>query len=202
MEKFTIQANNYLRQNIQAYYHQYYTGYQNYGNPDYLNDLKNTFNSFSKENIDKLDEAIKKLRDVLKNDLSNFNISLTICIVPRSKAENTYSHNQLLFKKVIQELIKKLGFQDGSQYILRHTDTRTTHLSHSPRGAQYAGNGDMPYPGITNNTCNISSDVQGKDILLIDDIYTGGINIDEDAIQALIDNGANKVYFYSVAKTI
>jgi predicted amidophosphoribosyltransferase len=174
-------------------------GYKNIGNPDYLNDLKNTFNSYSK---DKLGKAIEKLADVLENDLSKFDKSLTICIVPRSKSENTYSHNQLLFKKVIQELIEELGFQDGSHYIVRHTDTKTTHLAHSPRGAQYAGDGDMPYPGITKNTCNISSDINGKDILLIDDIYTSHVYIDEDAIQALFDNGANTVRFYAVGKTI
>ena len=44
--------------------------------------------------------------------------------------------------------------------------------------------------------------VKGKDILLIDDLYTRSVNIDEDAIQALLDNGANSVTFYSVGKTV
>jgi len=199
MNEFTIYANGYLRQDVQGYYHIYYTGYQHIGNPDYLNDLKNTFGDFSKE---KLDSAINQLLTVLKTDLSKFDKDLTICIIPRSKAENTYIHNQLLFKKVVQHLINELGFQDGSDHIIRHTDTKTTHLAHSPRAAQYAGNGDMPYPGITKNTCKISNDVQGKNILLIDDIYTNGVNIDEDAIQALLDNGANSVIFYAVGKTV
>jgi hypoxanthine-guanine phosphoribosyltransferase len=30
----------------------------------------------------------------------------------------------------------------------------------------------MPYPGITKATCTISNEVKGKDILLIDDLYT------------------------------
>jgi predicted amidophosphoribosyltransferase len=42
----------------------------------------------------------------------------------------------------------------------------------------------------------------GKDILLIDDVYTCSINIDEDAIQALYDNGANSVIFYAIGKTV
>ena len=37
------------------------------------------------------------------------------------------------------------------------------------------------------------------DIILIDDIYTSGCNIDEDCIQALYDNGANRVVFYAIA---
>jgi len=200
MNKFGIFSNDeYLDRDIQGHYHTDYTGHKNVGNPDYLNDLKNTFDNFS---TDKLNKAVQELVDVLKTDLSNFDKNLTICIVPRSKSESTYSHNQLLFKKVVQHLIKELGFQDGSNYIVRHADTKTTHLAHTSRGAQYAGNGDMPYPGITKNTCNISSEVKGKDILLIDDIYTSHVYIDEDAIQALFDNGANTVRFYAVGKTI
>lgn len=60
----------------------------------------------------------------------------------------------------------------------------------------------MPYPGITKETCIISNDVKGKEILLIDDLYTETINIDEDAIQALIDFGANSVVFYALGKTV
>ncbi|MCF6205161.1 MAG: hypothetical protein L3J59_16105 [Methylococcaceae bacterium] len=59
----------------------------------------------------------------------------------------------------------------------------------------------MPYKGITNDTCHISDNVRGRTIILIDDIYTGGVNIDEDAIQALLDKGARSVYFYAIGKT-
>lgn len=199
MYRFIIYQNQYLGQNTLGYYHVNYVGYENIGNPDYLNDLKNTFGNYPKE---KLNNAINHLLPVLKTDLSEFDKDLTVCIVPRSKAENTYSYNQLLFKKVVQHLIHELGFQDGSDYLIRHTDTKTTHLAHSPRAAQYAGNGDMPYPGITKDTCHISNDVQDKNILLIDDIYTKNVNVDEDAIQSLYDNGANSVIFYAVGKTV
>jgi len=196
MNKFTIYANGgFLKQNIQGFYHTNYLRYGNPGNPDYINDLKNTFHNFSKG---KLDKAMSQLYNVLKTDLSQFDKSLTISIVPRSKAENSYSHNQLLFKKVIQDIVNELGFNDGSNYIIRHTDTKTTHLAHT----QYGGDGDMPYPGITKDTCNISNQVKNKNILLIDDIYTSGVNIDEDAIQTLLDNGAKSVIFYSVGKTV
>ncbi|PNV83687.1 MAG: amidophosphoribosyltransferase [Sulfurimonas sp.] len=199
MNKFTIGTNEYLSYNVQGFYHTNYTRYKNPGNPDYLNDLKNTFNDYS---MDKLNSATNQLHNVLKNDLVHFERNLTICIVPRSKAENTYAQNQILFKKTIQKVIGELGFRDGSNYIIRHTDTKTTHLAHSQRGSQYAGSGDLPYPGITQKTCRISNDVRSKNILLIDDIYTNGINIDEDVIQSLYDKGANSVIFYSVGKTI
>lgn len=194
MQNFIISKNEYLKQDIKAYYHTNYTKMGNPGNPDYLNDLKNTFDNFATE---KLKNAIEQLYNVLKTDLSGFDKELTVCIIPRSKAENTYSSNQLLFKKVIQLLINELNFEDGSSYILRHTDTKTTHLSRS----DYAGSGSMPYPGITKDTCTVSNAVNGKNILLIDDIYTNSVNIDEDAIQALYDNGAKSVIFYAVGKT-
>jgi hypothetical protein len=37
--------------------------------------------------------------------------------------------------------------------------------------------------------------------LLIDDLYTKSVNIDEDWIQALYEKGAKNVIFYSVGKT-
>jgi len=204
MEQFTIHANDYLNQDIQGFYHTYYTGYRQPDNPDYINTLKNTFNSESQYN---LNQAVQQLRNVLLTNLPQIlkltKINpLTVCVVPRAKAENKYSQNQLLFKRTVREVINGLnGFIDGTYYITRRTDTKTTHLAHSPRAAQYAGDGDMPYIGITNNTCVISNNVRGKDILLIDDIYTAGVNIDEDAIQALLDKGARNVYFYAVGKT-
>ena len=60
----------------------------------------------------------------------------------------------------------------------------------------------MPYAGITNDTCTLSDEIIGKDILLIDDLYTKTVNIDEDCLQALIDKGARSVYFYSIGKTV
>ena len=60
----------------------------------------------------------------------------------------------------------------------------------------------MPYPGITEDTCYIDeNNVKGKDIILIDDIYTLGANIDEDGLQALLNSGANKIIFYAIAYT-
>ena len=197
MEKFTISKNEYLTRDINAYYHTSYTRMGNEGNPDYVNDLKNTFNNFSSN---KLENAVKKLKKVLKKDLPKIFKkseldSLTVCVVPRAKKQANYGKNQLLFKSTVRKFLKKYSnFNDGTKYIKRHTDTKTTHLSHTEHG----GKGKMPYPGITNKTCNISTDVKGENILLIDDIYTGGINIDEDAIQALLKKGAKSVTFYAV----
>ena len=64
----------------------------------------------------------------------------------------------------------------------------------------YGGEGNLPYPGITKDTCTISDKVRGKDILLIDDLYTASVNIDEDAIQALFDNGGKVCNFLFARK--
>ena len=90
------------------------------------------------------------------------------------------------------------GFTNGTNYITRYIDTQTTHRA---RGG-FGGNGRLPYPNITNETCRISDLIINKDILLIDDLYTKTVNIDEDAIQALFDKGAKSVVFYSVGKTM
>ncbi|MFA9392546.1 MAG: hypothetical protein ACERKD_22235 [Prolixibacteraceae bacterium] len=201
MNRFTIQSNAYLSINIKAFYHQDYTSFGAEGNPDFINHLKNQFN---KTDIDILQNSINELIKILKADLTEIkNIyksnNLTVCVIPRAKKESYYSDNQKLFKKVVSAVADKLnGYSNGTTFIIRHTNTRTTHMDRSG----YGGVGEVPYEGITKDTCNISSEVSGLDILLIDDIYTKTINIDEDAIQALLENGAKSVIFYSVGKTV
>ena len=85
---------------------------------------------------------------------------------------------------------------NGSNFITRCESTRTNHLRNDQSG------GPCPYVGITKDTCEISQKVREKDIVLVDDVYTKTVNVNEDAIQALLDNGANSVTLYVVAKTI
>ena len=165
-----------------------------------INTLKNQFKD-QRDNV--LIEAKNNLIQILKTDLPQIlketrqNI-LTVCVIPRAKTERNYSSNQLYFKQSIKEVVTQLNcYIDGSEYIIRQSNTRTTHMDRSG----YGGDGDLPYPGITKKTCYISNNVKDKDILLIDDLYTEGVSIDEDAIQALLDNGARNVYFYGIGRT-
>lgn len=204
MNEFTIYANEYLNYNIQGFYHEEYHA----GNwkidgtvENIITTLKNDIPPFKSKET--LQLAVNRLIAIVEKNLieikqTNRHMNLTICIVPRAKIEDSYSNNQLLFKKVIHHLAVKLGFNDGTNYIKRHTNTRTTHRDRSGHG----GDGRRPYPGITKETCHISNKVKGKDILLIDDLYTKSINIDEDAIQALLDNDAKSVIFYAPGKTV
>lgn len=205
MTPFTIEQNNYLTQDIQAFYHTDFGGTQLPNNPNFLYKLKN--DPHHNWTDYRLQEAQQEFLRVLLNDLPEVlrqinKTPLTVCVVPRAKAENSYNQNQLLFKATVRIAINRLGnnFIDGTNYIERHTNTKTTHIRQPMEG--YVNDGSVPYVGITNATCNISDDVIGKDILLIDDIYTRTVNIDEDAIQSLIDKGANSVSFYAIGKTV
>lgn len=201
MNQFQISTNHYLSRPTKAFFHAPYTGMGNSGNPDYLNDLKNTFNSFS---VIKLQSAVQNLQNALHEDLLQISQSLgfdsiVVCVVPRAKSENSYHANQLLFRATVQTVIQQIpGFVDGTSYLRRHTNTKTTHLRKEV--PNYTNDGSEPYPGITTQTCNISPHVRDKNILLIDDIYTPGVNIDEDAINALLGAGARTVTFYAIGK--
>jgi hypothetical protein len=193
----------FLNQDTNAFYH---SGYNSGGAwqiqhtiENMIWTLKNDVDSFP----ERLPNAQQQLSVIINEDLPQIlqqtgHNNLTICVVPRSKAEGYYRADQLLFRRTISDVVDQMpNFENGTNYIIRHTNTRTTHLDRNGEG----GDGNLPYPGITKETCTISNQVRGKDILLIDDLYTKSVNIDEDAIQALLDNGASSVTFYSVGKT-
>jgi chromosomal replication initiation ATPase DnaA len=208
MKKFTINQNEFLNLNIQGFYHTDYVAYENRNKidnyPMYILTLKNDLNRNWWSS--KLQDAQQELLKVLLTDLSEIfkQIALnnvTVCVVPRAKAENTYRKDQLLFKETVKNAVNQLGknFIDGTNFIERHTNTKTTHLRRAVVG--FTNDGSKPYSGISQDTCNFLEKIKGCDILLIDDIYTGDVNIDEDMIKALLDNGAKSVIFYAVGKT-
>nr|WP_307989235.1 hypothetical protein [uncultured Niameybacter sp.] len=204
---FPIVRNTFLKQNITGYYNRPYTGYGNLDNPAFINILKNTFN---KEPIQNLNTARKEVEEILKKDLPkimykhNFTKCVCVCI-PRAKSLNSYSNKQLYFIQAVRNVSNSIpGLIDGSGVIIRHTDTCTTHLAKASSEGRLPipNDGAMPYPGITQETCYIQKDIiKGNKIILIDDIYTNNVNIDEDCIQALLNNGANEVVFYAIGKT-
>lgn len=204
MNSFTIINNRILSEDVQAFYHTEFNR-RLPNHPYFLYKLKNdphhNWSNFQ------LNQAKENLTNILRQELpqiistTNYD-SLTVCVIPRAKADQTYNSNQLLFKSTISKVVNELSsnFKDGTNYITRHTNTRTTHLRRPITG--YHNDGLCPYSGITNDTCFISNNVSGKNILLIDDIYTKTVNIDEDAIQALLAKNANSVTFYAIGKTV
>ena len=199
MKSFNLSPNACLDRTVEGFYHTHYLGFGVPGNPDYLNHLKNTHDNFSDH---KLGSALKQLLPILAHDLTKL-VSVAglshawVCCVPRAKALKNYSDNQLLFSSCVSLVAKSDScLRDGVDFIKRHTSTRTTHLK------RYDSEGALPYCGITRDTCNFSPAVAGKDIILVDDIYTKTVNIVEDAVQALFDNGAKSVRVYTVANTL
>ncbi|RMG25603.1 MAG: amidophosphoribosyltransferase [Armatimonadetes bacterium] len=199
MKQFIIRPNHFLKRPTQAFYRLAYVGFEKPDNPDFLNHLKNQYGMSPHR---QLQEAAAQAQRVLAADLPKIpklvGVSpLTVCVVPRAWAERSYSSDQLLFRESVRLVAhNSTNLVDGTTFIKRHTDTKTTHLRKKPdlRGA-------APYPGITCETCHLSIHIRGRDILLVDDIYTLGVNVDEDAIQALYDAGARSVTFYAVART-
>ena len=216
MQQFTILSSErnfshqvlgamYLDRDVQAFYHDDYVPGDNRKVDGTVENLictlKNDIHPYPHAI---LREAREKLVNIVATDLSQIlratgKVSLRICVVPRAKREQLYRADQLYFRSAIQmatELVD--GCEDGTHDIIRHTNTRTTHRNKSGNG----GDGPLPYVGITRDTCTISDSVVGKDILLIDDLYTKTINIDEDCLQALLDAGARSVFFYSIGRTV
>lgn len=197
------QTGIFIRQSIDAFYHADYSGGGQWRVQGTIENIIVTLkNDITPYPANVLQNASQQLANILLADLPLIpqqirTNSLTVCVIPRAKVN--YNPNQLLFKSTVSDVVNRLnGFSNGTDFIVRHTDTKTTHLS---RGSSGGGNGNSPYPGITRDTCTISNQVRGKRILLIDDLYTKSVNIDEDAIQALLDEGAISVIFYSVGKT-
>lgn len=194
-----------LQQDIVAFYNSDYQGGGNWRISGTIENLICTFkNDVTTYPSKTLNNAVVRFAQILKADLPEIlhlsgKQNLRVCVIPRSKRENSYRPDQLLLRATIQIAAQRLnGFMDGTHDIIRHTDTATTHLARSGHG----GSGELPYIGITKDTCSISDDVIGQDILLVDDLYTKTVNIDEDCIQALLDKGARSVTFYSIGKTL
>ena len=195
LNEFRIKNNNYLQSEIRGFYHTDYKSYQAEGNPEYLNVLKNQYGNIP---LYQLEQAASELKGVLNTNLPKIKEiigceKLTIVLAPRAKSnqEEWYQQLRMSVSDWCVEHVNE-GFENGCKYIIRHTDTPTTHLREE---------GDI-YPGIIKETCILSPEIKGKNILFIDDIYTFGVNIDEDSLQAIIDNNPKSLTFYSVAKTL
>ena len=194
----------FIRNATQGYYHADYASGGNWQAQGTIENMIWTFKNDTSPFPTRLPFVKQQLSQILSTDLpqilTNSHLgNLTVCVIPRSKRENFYRADQLFFRQIVSDVVNSINnFSNGTNYLIRHTNTRTTHLDRNGEGAD----GHLPYPGITKETCTISNEISGKDILLIDDLYTENVHIDEDAIQAVLDKGARSVIFYSVGKTM
>lgn len=200
MNILDIEINEYLKRKVNAYYHGYHRKWTD-TQVGFINTLKNDDSTFSENRKDfgfTLSGATNALYQILESDLNQIaklnQFKLTVCFVPRAKKNTNYQSNQLLFGNTIKKFVINNSdkFNDGTEFITRIIDTPTTHKTRNYHSVEI---------GITKKTCSLSPNINGKHILLIDDIYTKSVNIDEDAIQALFDGGASNVIFYAIGKT-
>lgn len=188
----------FLDRDVDLYFHDHYYGFSSAENAiKYVNYLKNDRRTFDKLIAASEDRAASVLAADL-SELVGVYGPLTVCGVPRSKREDTYPPEKMGLKRAIRKAIAmNPDLSDGMDYIVRHTNTRCTHRSYWG----YGGDGEGPRPGLLRDTCNISAEVAGKNIVLVDDIYTAGVGIDEDGVQALLDAGARSVIMYTFGCT-
>lgn len=213
MEEYIIFADNYyLKKNTKAYYTLDYYGGQYSKDTEFIRTLKNTFNEKSIEELNAAKAMVERLLSSALGEIMNreqFAIC-TVVAIPRAKAFDTYLPQQLYLIDAISNAVQSFNnVIDGTAYIKRHANTKTTHIRYrdvgrtTAQGEEYVNDGPEPYPGITQDTCNINSTyIKGQTIILVDDIYTENCHVDEDCIQALYNAGAKNVVFYSLAKTV
>ena len=201
MNTFQIKPNSYLSESIDGFYHTDYLGYNKPGNPMYLNRLKNDCHHQSEtELITDANKVLEIIMTELPKVMQKKSLHRpVVCLMPRAKAPSSYTPDQLLFSKAVSDAVDSIkGLKNGTTWITRIKPTQTTHLRNS---YNYYDDGISPYQGITKDTCFISPKVQGRNIILVDDIYTADVNIIEDSVQALLEQGAKTIISYVVAKT-
>lgn len=209
---FRVDSNEYLSKQIDAYAHGLYIPYRS----SYSGYLTRLILDLKGSPTCDIDTVKTNAATIIQNDLDGIitnlkkyqNFRPTIVAMARSKPDCFWKEYELQFRPSIAMALsnskivkgsKEKWMLDGINFIKRKKETQTTHLGRSGR---LRNNGSAPYPGITKDTCVLCGDVRGKYVILIDDIYTPGVCVDEDCIQYLYDNGARDVILYVLGLTI
>lgn len=142
---------------------------------------------------------------------------IAVCMVPRAKREEHYHSDQLGIKLMLQMAIADcqirhhaLGFEDATDAIKRVKNTGTTHGAHGV----FIGNPLIEIPvdsrgDFMRNSCEVDDSLLvGRDVILVDDIYTPGNPIDIAALgmvaSSLLKNPEtdSKLALYTLGVTI
>lgn len=209
---FNIGNNSFLNINIDAYSHGLYIPYKSRYATDLtylILDLKGTTDCDINLSRLKAAQIIQNDLDIIIRSFEKYNKSrLIVLAMARAKPNNFYDERMLQFRTSISMAVQNSSIKsnnnevwpiDGVYYINRVIETKTTHLAKS---SIENNNGSLPYPGITKETCILNGDINNKCIILVDDIYTHNVGVDEDCIQYLYDNGARDVILYTLGLTV
>lgn len=194
------------------------------GHPYFINAIKNddALSEFSYKcpRPITIEEAYLCVRECLKYSLPliiserEFEQPPMLCYVPRSFKEEYYFENQLGFKRAIRDVANNEMLHeviDGTDCIKRIKNMLPSHRR-TTGGGRYKVESGFGYPPLSptvsyrtpnfmEQSCSVSSDVSGKDIILVDDIYTTGVGIDEQAIILLLEKGVKSVILYTIGRT-
>ena len=201
---YDITPNDFLTTEICGYSHDFYIPMKLGGGKTskLILTIKNSFGDAAHNEIEAAKTEISK---VIKFDLDKiikrhqFEKPIAI-VVPRSKPDNYWNNTQLQFRPAVAAgILQSNLIIDGTQYLTRCAATQTTHIAHLNNTQN---TGEPPYPGITKDTCRLNENIVNKNVILIDDIYTVGVGVDEDCVQFLLDNGAASVILYTLGITI
>lgn len=185
---------------VDGFFHDEYYGMSSPNNRiRFVNVLKNDYQNASPDEIRFAEEI---LADAIRHDLARITRHygpMTLVGVPRSKREASYPQSKMGLKRALRlAASENPQLSDGLDFIVRQRDTLCTHQGYWGRG----GYGEGPRPGLIEDTCVLSPRIEGRDILLVDDIYTPGCGIDEDAICAVLNAGARSVVFFAIGYTV
>lgn len=121
--RFRLYSNGFLKQAVDGFFHTEFGGEKYSNNPNFLytfkNDPHHNWSSFQ------LQSAKRELKQILHSDFPEIlhclrSTSLTVCVVPRAKADHTYRPDQLLFRDTVSECAREIeGVQDGTSFISR-----------------------------------------------------------------------------------
>lgn len=205
----TIPSNTFLERDISGYFHDKYVPTREGGS------------SFSSKILKIKSDADESIMDHMANIIANdLDTLVGICqehsnerplvlTVPRSKPDDYWQEKERKFRPTVSRALERskreVGgapekwMQDGVNYIIRVKPTQTTHRAHL---GEEENTGPAPYVGITGDTCRLDGDVEGRFVILVDDIYTESKGIVEDCAQFLFDNGATDVVIYTLGMTL
>jgi hypothetical protein len=104
MNRFTLEANQFLDRDVVGYFHTDFHGVAHPGNPNFLykfkNDPHHNWNQHDlRSAVDALDRVIHRdFPEIMRQVKIN---PLTVCVAPRAKADSSYRPDQLLFRATI-----------------------------------------------------------------------------------------------------
>lgn len=209
---FNIENNRFININIDAYSHGLYIPYKS----NYAGELTNLILDLKGSTVCDINISRLKASQIIQNDLDFIINSFekyhrfrpVVVAMARAKPDSFYKENELQFRPSISMAVSNSSIKlknndswpiDGVYYINRVKETQTTHLANS---GILNNNGSPPYPGITKDTCILNGNLNNQYVILVDDIYTPNVGIDEDCIQFLYNNGAREVILYTLGLTI